>query len=103
MRLIGLDIIDGFRSQHARETWAWEVDALIVEITNRAWSNEEELRRDYPSADARPPNVTFRIAGGRVLVECLVLFQKGIVLLKKLVLKTAHQASKTCRHKGGAA
>ncbi|MGP6090018.1 hypothetical protein [Antarctobacter jejuensis] len=98
-----MDIVDDFRSQHGRETWAWEVDALIVEITNRAWSNEEELRRDYPLADTHPPNVIFKIAGGRVLVECLVLFQKGIVLLKKLVLKTAQQASKACRHTGDAA
>ncbi|MDF3373932.1 hypothetical protein HKX21_17525 [Sulfitobacter sp. KS8] len=103
MRLIGLDIVERFRSQNCRETWVWEVDALILEISNQVWSDEKELCRDYPSADTRLPKVTFKIAGGRVLVECLVLFQAGIVLLKQLVLRTVQQAPKACRQTGDAA
>ena len=102
MRLIGLDIIEEFRSRNEREAWVWEVDALMLEVANRSWTNPKDLLKDYPTAETNPPNVTFRLAGGRVLVKCLVLFQTGLVVLKQVVLHAIAHTSRTLQQSGGA-
>ncbi|QBF33339.1 hypothetical protein [Thalassococcus sp. S3] len=102
MRLIGLDIIEDFRSQNEREAWVWEVDALMLEVANRIWSDPKELLKDYPTAETNPPNVTFKLAGGRVLVKCIVLFKTGLVVLKQVVLDAIAHSSKTLQKSGGA-
>lgn len=91
MQLIGLDIAENFCAAHEHTSWAWEVEALLMELANRKWASASELLRDYPTAQTDSPAVVFSIAGGQVLVSCLILFSQGVVLVKEFIL---HQVQK---------
>lgn len=86
--------MDEFCVQHQHMPWAWEVDALVMELANREWGSPSELVHDYPTAETEPPEVVFSVAGGRVLVHCLILFGQGIVLIKEFILRNVQRANK---------
>lgn len=103
MRLIGLDILEEFYAQNQHLPWAWEVDALVTELANREWAGASELVHDYPTAEAEPPAVVFSVAGGRILVSCLILFGQGIVLIKEFIPRKAQKENKKSDVVGGTA
>lgn len=103
MQLIGLDIVEDFYARCRHMSWAYEVDVLIMELSNREWTEPKEILHDYPTAEAKPPAVVFSVAGGQVLVRCLVLFGQGIILIKEFVWCGVQQGNEITNAAGGKA
>ena len=103
MRLIGLDIVEDFYARYRHMSWAWEVDVLVMELANREWTDPKELLHDYPTAETKPPAVVFSVAGGQVLVRCLILFAQGIILIKEFIWSEVQKGNEIVNAGGGRA
>jgi len=65
-----------------RPAQAETVRAWLSEIKYRAWINEKTLAADFRGVDTTsPPRAIFRLGWPLVLVETIVDFRNGIVLL----------------------
>lgn len=88
MRLLGqVEVADFVRSnpQDAEVLWAW-----LNEVRYRTWASSEALVADFRSAEAQqPPYVVFRLGSTPVLVETIVDYRNGVVLVTRLSVRAS--------------
>lgn len=86
MQVLGLDEIEcflaGCSDPHTREA----LKALVFELKHRTWPDAEALMNDYPQAElCELPKARFRLANNTVLIEGMIHFESGVLLLKKCI------------------
>tara|TARA_R110002051_G_scaffold45702_2_gene92199 strand:+ start:5894 stop:6208 length:315 start_codon:yes stop_codon:yes gene_type:complete len=86
MQVLGLDEIECFLAgcgdPHACEA----LKAFVFELKHRNWPDVGALVNDYPQAElSELPTVSFRLSNNTVLVQGLVHFESGVLLLKKCI------------------
>lgn len=82
MHLVGLDRIERFLSSRGDCRTGDAVRALVSEMANRTWRDAGAMAHDFPVAsfDAAPV-VTFNLTPCSIVVECVVDFPTGTVLI----------------------
>ncbi len=86
MQVLGLDeivcFLAGCTDQQTRET----LMAMVFELKHRDWPDAEALINDYPQAElCELPKVRFRLANNSVLIEGVIHFESGVLLLLKCI------------------
>ncbi len=82
MHVLGLDQIENFLSSQADCRAGEALKAFTAEIANRTWRDPASMARDYPSVSFnRLPKVAFNLAPCMVVVDCLIEFGTGTVLI----------------------
>lgn len=83
MRLIGKELLHGFKKEHAdakNKIESWE-----SEIGNASWKNPHEMLKRYPKADSIGKKHTiFNICGNKYRLWVLMDYMNQIVLVKKI-------------------
>jgi mRNA interferase HigB len=81
MRVLGRDILVDFWVRHANAKAALEV--WFNEAERSTWSNPQEIKNRYRSADFLPGNrVIFNIKGNHYRLVVKVRYQNGIVAIE---------------------
>jgi mRNA-degrading endonuclease HigB of HigAB toxin-antitoxin module len=87
MKFLGRTEVVVFLSEHPGH--AETLRAWLTEIQHRDWHSREALAADFQSVDAtRPPLAVFRLGRPALLIETLVDFRNGIVLLTEIRMAT---------------
>jgi mRNA-degrading endonuclease HigB of HigAB toxin-antitoxin module len=87
MKFLGRTDFVAFLRQHPEQ--AETLRAWLGEIQHRHWCSREALAADFQSVDAtRPPLAVFRVGRPALLIETLVDYRNGIVLLTGIRLAT---------------
>ena len=87
MKFLGCIDLVVFLREHPRQ--AETLRAWLGEIQHRDWHSREALATDFQSFDAtRPPLAVFRLGRPALLIETLVDFRNGIVLLTGIRMAT---------------
>jgi mRNA-degrading endonuclease HigB of HigAB toxin-antitoxin module len=87
MKFLGRTEVVVFLHEHPGQ--AETLRAWLGEIRHRDWHSREALAADFQSVDAtRPPVAVFRLGRPALLIETLVDFRNGIVLLTGIRMAT---------------
>jgi len=82
MHVVGLDLIENFLSNQADCCAGEALKAFIAELANRTWRDPATMSRDYPLISFNTlPQVAFTLAPCPVVVDCLIDFRTGTVLI----------------------
>ena len=82
MHVVGLDKIENFLSSQVDCRVGEALKAFTAEMVNRTWRDAASMARDYPSVSVTGlPKVVFTLAPCLLVVECLIDFRSGTVLI----------------------
>lgn len=82
MHVLGLDQIESFLSSQADCRAGDALKAFAAELANRTWPDPAAMARDYPSVSFNGlPQVAFSLAPCMMVVDCLIDFGTGTVLV----------------------
>jgi hypothetical protein len=82
MHVLGLEQIENFLSSQADCRTGEALKAFTAEIANRTWRDAAFMARDYPLISFNGlPKVAFRLAPCMIVVDCLIDFGTGTVLI----------------------
>jgi hypothetical protein len=88
MKFLGRTEVVVFLQEHPEQ--AETLCAWLGEIQHRHWCSREALAADFQSVDAScPPLAEFRLGRPALVIETLVDFRNGIVLLTGIRIATA--------------
>ena len=83
MRLIGKQILNNFKEQHAdvrSQIESWE-----TEVEEAQWGSPADLKRRYPKASLlKDQHVVFNICWNRYRLLVQISYKNSIVLVKKI-------------------
>ena len=86
MQVLGLDEIECFLSDCTNPQTREALRALVFELKHRVWPDAEALMNYYPQAElCELPKARFRLANNTVLVEGVIHFGSGVLLLRKCI------------------
>lgn len=86
MQVLGLDEIECFLANCRDPCICEPLKALVFELKHRNWPDAAALMNDYPQAELCDlPKVRFRLADNTVLVEGVIHFESGVLLLRKCI------------------
>lgn len=84
MQVLGLDEIEDFLATCSDSRTREDLNAFVFELKHRNWPDAGALLNDYPQAElCELPKARFRLASNRVLIEGVIHFECGVLLLKK--------------------
>ena len=100
MRFVGGAEIARFIREHPPETEM--VRAWVHEMKCRRWTRPEAVKADLRGADiSQPPTIRFHLVSAPVLIDTLVDFHNGIVVLTD-IRKVTREANGLQVHHGSA-
>jgi len=86
MQVLGLDEIECFLADSTDQQTCEALKAFVFELKHRDWPEAEALMNDYPQAElCELPKARFRLANNTVLVEGVIHFESGVLLLRKCI------------------
>ena len=84
MKVLGLDNIESFLAVCTDRQNREVLSAFVHELKHYRWANAEALLKDYPQAElGELPKARFRLASNTILIEGIIHFDSGVLLLKK--------------------
>ena len=87
MKFLGRTEFVAFLGEHPEQ--AETLRSWLGEIQHRDWGSREALAADFQSVDAtRPPLAVFRLGRPALVIETLVDFRNGVVLLTAIRIAT---------------
>lgn len=82
MRVVGADVIDAYLAARPPSLTTEFLRALIYELREHSWKKPQVFASAFPKADLSAlPKAVFRLEDGAVLVDTLVDFRTGVVLV----------------------
>lgn len=82
MRVVGAGVIDAYLAANPPSLTSEFLRALIYELRENYWKKPQVLASAFPKADLSAlPKAVFRLDDGAVLVDTLVDFRTGVVLV----------------------
>lgn len=82
MQVLGLDEIECFLADCGDLQTREALKAFVFELKHRVWPDAEALMNDYPQAElCELPKARFRLANNTVLIEGMIHFGSGVLLL----------------------
>ena len=86
MQVLGLDEIECFLAGCSDLQTREALKAFVFELKHRVWPDAEALMYDYPQAElCELPKARFRLANNKVLIEGVIHFGSGVMLLCKCI------------------
>lgn len=80
MRLVGLEVLDGFVKKHA-DARAW-VSSWAVELQSATWVSPQDVQDRYQNVGfLAEKKVVFNVSGDRYRLLCTVAYRTRIVLV----------------------
>ena len=93
MKVLGLDNIERFLAVCADRQRREVLTAFVYELKHHHWADPETLVNDYPQAElGELPKARFRLADNTLLIEALIHFESGVLLLTNCV-ENSHRRS----------
>lgn len=84
MRVLGQDEVENFIRASSCPVRIGELRALVCEISDLEWKGTSCITSSYPSSSTGDlPIVRFYIDKKSVVVQCVVRFETGVVLIQK--------------------
>ncbi len=83
MKLIGKQILNNFKEQHADARS--QIESWEAEVEEAQWSSPADLKRRYPKASLlKDQYVVFNVCWNKYRLLVQVGYKTGIVLIKKI-------------------
>ncbi len=81
MRILGLPLLEAFKTDHANSRG--QLDAWRMEVEQENWETSQDIKRRYPSADFLSDNrIIFNIKGNSYRLIVKVRYQNRIVIVE---------------------